>query len=145
MELGGLGLGVLDLTTLDYALRLRWEWQAKTSPDRPWASLAAKPERAVQEMFNVSVTVEVGNGRRALFWQDRWLDGKSLHQLSPDVVAAVPKRTRVLRRADEALMDDRWISDITGFLSVTALAQYVSIWERLQGLQLAQKPEEKFI
>jgi hypothetical protein len=31
-ELGG--LGILELTTLGYALRLRWEWQSRTMPDR---------------------------------------------------------------------------------------------------------------
>jgi hypothetical protein len=45
MELGGLG------DTLGYALRLRWEWQARTAPDKPWASLASRPEWAVQAMF----------------------------------------------------------------------------------------------
>jgi hypothetical protein len=70
---GPFSSSVLDLTTLGYALRMRWEWQARTSPDKPWASLPTSPERAVQAMFDASVTVEVGNGRRALLWQDRWI------------------------------------------------------------------------
>jgi hypothetical protein len=76
-------------------LRLRWEWQAKITPDKPWASFATKPERAVQAMFDASVTVEVGNGRRALFWQDRWIHGRSLSQLAPDLATAVVQRTRL--------------------------------------------------
>jgi hypothetical protein len=60
-----------------YALRLiRWEWQARTAPDKSWTSIAAKPEKAVQAMFDASVTVEVGSGQRTLFWQDRWLNGR---------------------------------------------------------------------
>jgi hypothetical protein len=55
MELGG--LGVLDLTTLGYALRLQWEWQAKIAPDKPWPSFVTNAERAVQAMFEASVTV----------------------------------------------------------------------------------------
>jgi hypothetical protein len=101
VELGG--LGVLDLTTLGYALRLRWEWQAKTSPDKPWTTHAAKPECAVQAML----TVDIGNGRHALFWHDRWIDGSSLLQLAPDLVAAVPKRSS--RTVADALHNDRWI------------------------------------
>jgi hypothetical protein len=66
VDLGG--LGVLDLTTLGYALRLRWEWQAKTLPDKPWVSLSSKLERDVQAMFQASTSVQIGNGRRALFW-----------------------------------------------------------------------------
>jgi hypothetical protein len=59
MELGG--LGVLDLITLGSALRLRWEWQAKITPDKPWASFATKPERAVQAMFDLG---DGGSGQR---------------------------------------------------------------------------------
>jgi hypothetical protein len=54
-------LGVLNLTMLDYTLPLRWEWQAKTSPDKPWATLVTKPERDVHVIFDASVTMEVGN------------------------------------------------------------------------------------
>jgi hypothetical protein len=44
-------------TRLGYALRLQWEWQAKTAPDTPWPSFVTKAERAVQAMFEASVTV----------------------------------------------------------------------------------------
>jgi hypothetical protein len=30
---------VTDLTTMGYTLRLRWEWKARTMPDRPWVGL----------------------------------------------------------------------------------------------------------
>jgi hypothetical protein len=96
-------------------------------------------------MFNVSVTVEVDNGRRALFWQDRWIEGRSLLQLAPNLVVAVPKRAHDHRSVVDALLCDRWISDISDSLSVTTLAQCVSVWEILQGLQLAQDREDKFI
>jgi hypothetical protein len=72
-ELGG--LGVLDLTTMAYALRLRWEWQASTMLDRLWAAFPHKLECNVQAMFQAFVSVQVGNGTHALFWSDRWLHG----------------------------------------------------------------------
>lgn len=34
-ELGG--LGIHDIKTLGWALRMRWLWLAKTQPDKPWA------------------------------------------------------------------------------------------------------------
>jgi hypothetical protein len=143
MELGG--LGVLDLTILGYALRLWWEWQAKTTPDKPWASFATKPERAVQAMFEASVTVDVGYGHRALFWQDKWIHGRSLSQLAPDLVTAVVKHTHDFRVVADALHNDRWIADIVGSLSVSALVQYVATWERMQNFQLVHDREDKFI
>jgi len=36
-ELGGLGIS--DLKTLGWALRMRWLWLQKTEPNRPWAHL----------------------------------------------------------------------------------------------------------
>jgi hypothetical protein len=72
-------------------------------------------------MFDVLVTVEVDNGRRALFWQDRWIEGCSLLQLAPNLVVAVPKRAHDHRSVVDALLCDRWISDISDSLSVTTL------------------------
>jgi hypothetical protein len=91
-ELGG--LGVLDLTTLGYALRLRWEWLQRTDPDHIWTPLPSKTDRVIQAMFHSSVTVQVGNGIQAKFWSDRWIDGNSLESSHPHLVAAVSKRVR---------------------------------------------------
>jgi hypothetical protein len=39
IELGG--LGIPDLTTLGYALHLRWwEWLARAEPDHLWSSIS---------------------------------------------------------------------------------------------------------
>jgi hypothetical protein len=74
-----------------------------------------------------------------------WLEGRSLLQLALDIVAAIPKYTCACRRVVDALRNDLWISNISGSQSVTALAQYVLIWERLQRLQLDQDHDDKFI
>ncbi|CAO2194169.1 unnamed protein product [Urochloa humidicola] len=65
-ELGG--LGVIDLKLSGIALSTRWLWLQKTSADRAWSSLQLKVEPEVRAFFAASVTVHVGNGRRALFW-----------------------------------------------------------------------------
>jgi hypothetical protein len=68
-----------------------------------------------------------------------------VQQLAPDVVAAVPKRITKLRRVSEGLLNDQWIRDIQGSLSIRALAHYVVPWSKLQGFQLHQDLEDKFI
>jgi hypothetical protein len=65
IQLGG--LGVLDLTTLGYVLCMRWEWLARTDPIRLWAGILSQTEQAVRAMFEVSTTVELGNGLQTLF------------------------------------------------------------------------------
>jgi hypothetical protein len=61
-ELGG--LGVLDLTTLGYALRMRWSWLARTDPGRSWSALPVKDERLVRAMFEASTIVQISDGLR---------------------------------------------------------------------------------
>jgi hypothetical protein len=60
-ELGG--LGVIDLNTLGYALRMRWEWLAFVEPSQSWIALLAKPVRVVRAMFKVSMLVLIGDSR----------------------------------------------------------------------------------
>jgi hypothetical protein len=65
-ELGG--LGILDLKSLSWALRMRWVWLNKTEPHRPWANLPVQVPRQVQAFFKLAVVSEVGNGPSTLFW-----------------------------------------------------------------------------
>jgi hypothetical protein len=111
VELGG--LGVLDLTTFGYGLRMRWEWLARTEPDRMWACIPNKSERIVCAMFDVSTTVVVGSGTKTLFWENRWVDGLSITSRAPLLVQAVNKKVQKSRLVSEAMADDRWIADIS--------------------------------
>jgi hypothetical protein len=49
------GLGVLDLRFFGFALRLRWEWLARTAIDCSWSSLPSKPEKSVTAMAAASI------------------------------------------------------------------------------------------
>jgi hypothetical protein len=50
--------------------------------------------------------------------------------LAPDVLAAVPKRALKTRLVVDGLANNAWVRDISGSLSVTALAQYVTSFGR---------------
>ena len=107
-ELGG--LGIPDLRVLRLALRLRWEWKRRESPEEAWAQLPAPAEHTVALMFQASTTFSVGNGERALFWTDAWLPQGRLCYLAPAVFKAVPRRWR-RRSVREALQDNQWARD----------------------------------
>jgi hypothetical protein len=36
-------------------------------------------------MFQVSTCIRVGNGRKAIFWQDRWLQGLAPKDIAPNL------------------------------------------------------------
>jgi hypothetical protein len=62
-------------------------------------------------MFDASTSVQVGNGTRALFWSDRWVEGEAIPQLTPDLVQAVHNSVRRTRTVVQALQNETWISD----------------------------------
>ena len=65
------GLGIIDLQRFGYALRMRWLWMKRTDESRSWHHLPMEKEHVVEAMFQSSIYVELGNGRKALFWTDR--------------------------------------------------------------------------
>jgi hypothetical protein len=91
IELGG--LGIFSLKEMGWALRMRWLWLSKTDPGKPWSFLPMKFPEKVKCFFSTALLTEIGSGTSTLFWQDRWLHGKSIEDLAPRVLAVVPKRT----------------------------------------------------
>jgi hypothetical protein len=56
----------------------------------------------------------------------------------------VNRRAAKERRVADALHNSRWITNIIGSLSITALQQYVTLWSRLLGVAL-NNVKEKFL
>jgi hypothetical protein len=53
------GLGVLDLKIFGFALRLHWEWLARTDVNAPWSRLPSKSEKSVKAMATASINITV--------------------------------------------------------------------------------------
>jgi hypothetical protein len=41
----------------------------------------------LKQVFDVSTKMVVGNGDTALFWVDKWLDGKAIREFVPEFFA----------------------------------------------------------
>jgi hypothetical protein len=80
-------------------------------------------KQPVAMLFHYSTTMQVGDGKRTLFWADRWIHGQSVAELAPCLVQAVPKRILNRHTIFEGLQDRRWVRDISG-----ALALYERCW-----------------
>lgn len=143
IELGG--LGVLDLTTFSYALRLRWQWLCKTHRTRSYINLPDKAERVVQAMFSISTMAEVGNGARTLFCMDMWIGGRSIEQIAPLVFAAIGSRAKKTQLVSEALHNSAWARKITGSLAAPTIMEFLQLWDTMQGTTLNSSAEDKFI
>lgn len=110
------GLGVPDLARTAISLRTRWIWRMRTDPLRPWRGLDMHFSKAELEVFDASTKMVVGDGETALFWADRWLDGKAIREIAPDLFALIPKRTRKRRTVVDCRYPGR--AQLAGPLSI---------------------------
>jgi hypothetical protein len=80
-----------------------------------------------------------------MFWQDKWLDGRSIKDMAPHLYALVPKRRENRRIFLEALSNEQWLEDIQRDISVAALFEYLTIWDILEEIELRQDTPDKHI
>ena len=100
----------MDLQCFGYALRMRWLWMRRSEDNRPWHQLPDTHEPVVEAMFRASTYFELGDGHKALFWEDRWLEGRALSDIAPNLYTAVGPRTKKTRTVAQALQGDAWIN-----------------------------------
>jgi hypothetical protein len=81
----------------------------------------------VEALINVAVVSQLGDGHDILFWKDRWLNGRCIGEMAPEVLEHVPKRVASKRLVKDALTNLNWVADIRGALSVRALAGFGSL------------------
>uniref|UniRef100_A0A453F8D0 Reverse transcriptase zinc-binding domain-containing protein n=1 Tax=Aegilops tauschii subsp. strangulata TaxID=200361 RepID=A0A453F8D0_AEGTS len=112
------GLGVRDLERTGLALRLRWLWLSRTDEGRAWQGLDLQFSSNERTLFFASTYMTIGNGMKALFWEDRWLNGRSVGELMPLLYNCIPKRRRKARTVAEGLNGNAWARDIQGVLGL---------------------------
>jgi hypothetical protein len=134
LELGGLGIS--SLKELCWALRMRWLWLAKTEPSRPWSSLQIQVPEKVHDFFAVAVQSDVGDGANTLFWTDQWLHGQRILDLAPRLHALVKTRRAKKRTVLEVFINQAWMRDIQGALTVGAIVEFLQLWDILTQVQL---------
>ncbi|WVZ52340.1 hypothetical protein U9M48_003412 [Paspalum notatum var. saurae] len=89
-------------------------------------------------LFEAASCSVVGNGESIKFWTDRWLDGRSIVDLVPSLLSAVPRRAVQRRTMAQALQNQFWVSDISGALTVQVLVEDLRVWELVDDINLQQ-------
>ena len=93
-------------------------------------------------LFYASTTMALGDGRTALFWEDRWLGGQGVRELVPMLFQCIPKQRRKTRTVAEAMANNLWARDIQGLLGLPEIGQYLKLWHLVQHIQLSNVPDK---
>lgn len=139
-QLGGLGIN--DLKLAGYALQTRWLWLQKTDHDRAWSQLPNQTSKQVQAFFKALTYTRLGDGCRALFWEDRWIDGEDVATIAPYLHQTIPHRVRCKQTVREGLHGRVWVRCISGGLSVHAMLDYLHLWAIVDDIQLSDQPDK---
>ena len=136
------GLGIHDLERTGLALRTRWLWFARTDGNRAWAGLDLQFSSEERAFFFASTSMVLGDGRRALFWEDRWINGQSISEIAPQLFALIPKRRGKIRTVADGLQAHTWASDIHGALGIQEIGQYLLTWRAIENITLSGDPDQ---
>jgi hypothetical protein len=86
-------------------------------------ALPTLDDQKAHDVFDSLVAIRVGDGARTLFWHDRWINGMSVSDYAPKVHAKVATQCKNRRMVQHALVNHRWLNDVSGNLSLNGLAQ----------------------
>lgn len=136
------GLGISDLRLTGYALQTRWLWLQRTDSSRAWSELPLKIEPEVLAFFKASTFIELGNGNSALFWEDRWIQGQSVHDLAPNLLQLVSRRRRRTMTVREGLTNRQWTRAIARNMTIIIAAEYLDLWEATSDIILGNHQDK---
>jgi hypothetical protein len=97
-----------------------WSWHARSKANvvgpPPLLALPLHEDAATKALFNSSIHCIVGDNCSTRFWLDPWMDGRSITDRAPDLLAAVHPRCQSSRTVATALDQDAWLCDIVDAL-----------------------------
>ena len=78
-----------------------------------------------RKVFDSLVRIEIGDGRRALFWRDRWIQGQTAADIAPLVCELIGNRIKNHRTVKEGMLGNRWMLDLKVPLPPMAAIQWL--------------------
>jgi hypothetical protein len=118
------GLGILELSHFNKALRLHWQLLQWTDPSKPWSTMKIPNSAAKANLFRACTKILVGDGAKTKFWQDRWLEGSAPSEIVPALVKfAWRKNILVASGMDGA----KWMKGLHRILTAQEFNQFINL------------------
>jgi hypothetical protein len=93
-------------------------------------------------LFQASTELKLGNGRKASFWHDKWLNGIILKDQAPNLFkrACFKNRTVAKEHANK-----NWIVAVCHISSRQELVEFIEIWSLLKNVCLREEVSDSII
>jgi hypothetical protein len=88
------------------ALHQWWLWYRWTDDSKPWQGMTLPCDAQDRALFQASAEIKLGNGKKASFWQDKWLDGNAPKEIAPNLFKLARFKNRTMAKE---LENNNWI------------------------------------
>lgn len=85
--------------------------------------------------------MSLGDGRTALFWEDKWINSRSVREIAPQLYACFPRRHRKLQTVSGRLQGNAWAHDIQGTMGIDEIGHYIQLWHAVEHFTLTTEPD----
>lgn len=118
------GLGILNHEKFARALRLRWLWLDWKDESKPWNNMQTPCDDLDRSLFKAGTTIQIGDGTKANFWTDRWLNGQSLMELAPAIFKLAKRKSTCVKHE---LTNNHWLAMLHPITTVEEINELVRL------------------
>jgi hypothetical protein len=93
-------------------------------------------------LFQASTHIKIGNGKNAMFWHDRWLQGQALKDIAPNLFKLAHFKKRTMQKE---LQNDNWVYAVRHISTEVELREYINLWQFLKGVILNMDEKDEIL
>ena len=83
--------------------------------------------------------VNLGDGRKASFWNCSWLNGRAPRDIAPDLFKLAWRKNRSVK---DDITNHQWTRGLWRMNSVEQMTQFVILWDAVQQVEFVDRPDE---
>ena len=82
-----------------------------------------------EALYRACTTIKLGNGEKAMFWQDNWLNGRAPKDVAPDCYKLAWRKND---KVALALQTGGWMLGLNRINTDRELHQFIDLWTQVQ-------------
>jgi hypothetical protein len=99
------GHDIHNLKCFGRAFHQRLFWYHWTDDSKPWQGMPLPCDDEDLALFQASTEIKIGNGKKALFWHDRWLGGRAPKDMAPHLFNLAHFKNRTMKELNNEFIN----------------------------------------